>query len=403
MADNMEDQLEHFFANQHAALLAVEIVALLAILGKAADWLVGEAVVLSERSGLPKVVIGATIVSLGTTAPETAVSVLAALNGKPELALGNAVGSVICDTGLILGLAALIRPLKMPRAIVNRQGWLQFAAGWLLVAGCWPWGSGISPFDEAGPGGNMPRWVGFVFLVLLIGYLALSVRWAKAGDGAPTELEEFETDVSAPMWYVLGKLFVAIALVVASSHVLIPAIEVAAERMGIPKGIVAATLVAFGTSLPELVTAITAARKDHGDLAIGNIIGADILNVLFVAGASAAVTPAGLTATPGFFRVLIPGMIVVLIVFRVGVSFSGERMQRPLGAILLLVYVAVMVASFTLLKQDSSGDDKAPNVSRAKSSATATNRLAVARVAKSPPTDGLSTVRLAQVDAFRTR
>jgi len=341
----MDEALKEFFAGQSGWLLAVEIIAILALLGKAADWLVGEAVVLSERSGLPKVIIGATVVSLGTTAPEVAVSVLAALQGKPELALGNAVGSVICDTGLILGIACLIMPLKMPRAIVSRQGWLQFASGWLLVAACWPWATGGNPFEA---GGNLPQKVGFVFLVLLVGYICLSIRWAKTTGGI-TELEEFEKDAAAPMGVVIGKLLASIALVVGASHLLIPAIQEAAARLGVPEGIVAATLVAFGTSLPELVTAITAARKDHGDLAIGNVIGADILNVLFVAGMSAAVTPTGLVASPDFFRVLFPGMLLVLIVFRVVVTFSGDRMQRPFGAILLLVYFAIMVLSYTLL------------------------------------------------------
>ncbi|MCG8450357.1 MAG: hypothetical protein MI725_12375, partial [Pirellulales bacterium] len=120
----MEEQLKEFFAGEPGWMLGIEIVVILAVLGKAADWLVSEAVVLSERSGLPKVIIGATVVSLGTTAPEAAVSVLAALQGRPEVALGNAVGSIICDTGLILGIACLIKPLKMPRKIVDRQGWL---------------------------------------------------------------------------------------------------------------------------------------------------------------------------------------------------------------------------------------------------------------------------------------
>jgi len=342
----MEAELELFFKNQNGWLLAIEIAAILVVLGKAADWLVGEAVVMSERSGLPKVVIGATVVSLGTTAPEVAVSVLAALKGEPGLALGNAVGSVICDTGLILGLAALIKPLKMPRGIVNRQGWLQFAAGWLLIAACWPWTTGGNPFQV---GGNLPQPLGLTFLVLLVGYLALSIRWAKAG-GSVAELEEFEKDSAAPLWLVLVKLLMAITVVVAASHVLIPAIKEAALRLSIPEGIVAATLVAFGTSLPELVTAITAARKDHGDLAIGNIIGADILNILFVAGASAAVTPTGLTASPGFFKVTLPSMVLILLIFRVGVSLSGERLKRPLGALLLLVYVVYLVTSFTFLK-----------------------------------------------------
>jgi len=340
----MDEALKDFFAHQSGWLLVVEIIAILAVLGKAADWLVGEAVVLSERSGLPKVIIGATVVSLGTTAPELAVSVLAALKGQPGMALGNAVGSVICDTGLILGLACLIKPLKMPRAIVNRQGWLQFAAGWLLVAACWPWGGG-SPFEV---GGNLPQKIGFVFLGLLVGYLVMSVRWAKAAGGV-TELEGFEADTAAPMGLIIGKLLVAIGVVVGASHLLIPAIQEAAVRMGVPEGVVAATLVAFGTSLPELVTAITAARKDHGDLAIGNIIGADILNVLFVAGASAALTPDGLAASRDFFRVLLPCMLLVLIVFRVGVTFSGERMKRPFGVALLVAYIVFMVLSFTVI------------------------------------------------------
>ena len=338
----MEAQLEQFFASQTGWLLGLEIIAILAILGKSADWLVGEAVVLSERSGLPKVIIGATIVSLGTTAPETAVSVLAAINGDPGIALGNAVGSIICDTGLILGIACLIMPLKLPRRIVNRQGWLQFAAGWLLVAACWPWGE--NPLQT---GGNLSQIAGFVFVVLLIGYLALSIRWAKEG-GESKELEEFEKDNNAPLALVIVKLFAAIGLVVASSHVLIPAIKEAAERLSVPEAIVAATLIALGTSLPELVTAVTAARKDHGDLAVGNIIGADILNVLFVAGTAAAVTPEGLEALPIFFKLQFPSMLIILLVFRIGVTLSGERLNRTFGFVLFAVYLVYLAMNVTI-------------------------------------------------------
>ncbi len=341
----MEDSLSQFFTDQASWALAGEIVLILAVLGKAADWLVGEAVVLSERSGLPKVIIGATVVSLGTTSPEAAVSVLAALQGSPGLALGNAVGSIICDTGLILGIACLISPPKLPREIVNRQGWLQFAAGVLLVAACWPWGTGANPFRE---GGLLPQAAGVGFVILLIGYLWLSVRWARSST-VTVELEEFEADKSASMFTVISKLVVAIVLVIGASHLLIPAIEVAAKRMGVPPGIVAATLVAFGTSLPELVTAVTASLKGHGDLAVGNIIGADILNVLFVAGLSAAVTSAGLDAENFFFQVHFPSMLVILVVFRIGVFVSGERLSRTFGTILLLAYAVYMVLNYTVV------------------------------------------------------
>lgn len=340
----MKEALEQFFASQNSWVLALEIASILAVLGKAADWLVGEAVVLSERSGLPKVIIGATIVSLGTTAPEAAVSVLAAIQGAPDFALGNAVGSIICDTGLILGVACLILPLKVPQQIVHRQGWLQLAAGCLLIAACWPM-IGVNPFKA---GGNMPQWCGFAFLVLLAGYLAISVRWAKSS-GQVTELEEFEDDSSASIAYVIAKLLVAVAMVVGASFVLVPAITEAALRIGMPQAIVAATVVAFGTSLPELVTAVTAARKDHGDLAIGNIIGADILNVLFVAGLSAAVTPSGLEAPKEFFQVQLPGMLVVLVIFRIGISLSGDRLRRPFGGVLLAVYLLITIVSFAFL------------------------------------------------------
>jgi len=226
----MEHAFESFFQSQSGFFLAVEIVAVLGLLAKGAGWLVGESVVLSERSGLPKVIIGATIVSLGTTMPEAAVSVLAALQGRYELALGNAVGSIICDTGLILGIACLIAAPKLPRAIVNRQGWLQFGAGVLLVAICWPWGQGGNPWQlkPDAPWGHLPQWGGFLFVLLLVGYLWLSVRWARSpsteegsgegsGDGPESgevSLEEWEKDTAAPISLVLVKLLLAIVVVV---------------------------------------------------------------------------------------------------------------------------------------------------------------------------------------------
>ncbi len=339
----MDQALETFYQNQPGFLLCIEIAAILALLAKAADWLVSESVVLSERSGLPKVIIGATIVSLGTTAPEAAVSVLAALQGDPEVSLGNAAGSIICDTGLILGIACLIAAPKLPREIVNRQGWLQLGAGLLLVAMCWPWATGGNPWKV---GGNLPQWGGMLFVLLLVGYLWLSVRWARSSadeGGTPDiSLEEWEADAAAPLTLVVGKLLLAIVLVVGASRMLIPAIGEAALRMNIPSGIVAATLIAFGTSLPELVTAVTASLKGHGDLAIGNVIGADILNVLFVAGVSAAVTPGGLEAPASFFQILFPAMLVVLIVFRIGVMISGDHIKRGFGFVLLAVYAVAM-------------------------------------------------------------
>ena len=337
----MEQWLEHLAAQLHWAPLFLLIAVMLYLLGKGADILIDEAVAISRRWGVPKVLIGATIVSLGTTTPEAAVSVLAAIQGSAELALGNAVGSIICDTGLILGLAALIAPLPLDRAIVNRQGWIQLGAGVLLVAACLPLGSLPTLWTA---GGRLSQSMGVIFLALLVVYLWLSVVWARTDDSVDEEAGA--ADDVHPL-IALFKLIGGVILVVASSTILIPAVREAALRLHIPPGVIAATLVAFGTSLPELVTAVTAARRGHGELAVGNVIGADILNALFVAGAAAAVTPAGLPASPFFFKFLFPAMLAILVVFRAGVFASGASLKRPFGVVLLAVYVVVALLSYT--------------------------------------------------------
>ena len=346
----MEAWLHSFFADLNWTLLGLSIVVCLYVLGRAADVLVDEAVDLSERSKIPKTIIGATVVSLGTTAPEAAVSVLAAIQGAPGLALGNAVGSVICDTGLILGIAALIAPLKLDRTIVNRQGWIQFGAGVALVLACFNW---ADPAATMTLGGTMPQWMGFVFLAALAVYLYKSISWARS-DAAPAEADEYEeSEEHEAIGLTLIKLFAAIAVVVLSAQLLIPAVNEAAIRLSIPESIIAATLVAFGTSLPELVTAVTAARRGHGELAVGNIVGADILNVLFVAGAAASVTPGGLDAGPQFFRVIFPMMLFILLIFRVGIFASGSHMRRPFGWVLLVAYGFYLVANYLFLGSPS--------------------------------------------------
>ena len=337
----MEQWLEHLAAQLHWAPLFLLIAVMLYALGKGADILIDEAVSLSSRWGVPKVLIGATIVSLGTTTPEAAVSVLAAIQGSAELALGNAVGSIICDTGLILGLAALISPLPLDRAIVNRQGWIQLGVGALLVAACLPFGSLPTLWAT---GGRLSQGMGVFFLVLLAIYLWLSVTWARTDESVD---EEAGAGDDANTLIALLKLIGGVFVVVAASTILIPAVREVALRLHIPPGVIAATLVAFGTSLPELVTAVTAARRGHGELAIGNVIGADILNALFVAGAAAAVTPAGLPASPFFFKFLFPAMLTILIVFRIGIFTSGASLKRPFGVVLLAVYAVVTLLSYT--------------------------------------------------------
>lgn len=345
----MEEALAHFFSESHWAVLAAAIALSLLVLGKAADLLVDQAVEFSEALRVPTVVVGATVVSLGTTAPEAAVSVMAAVDGYPGLALGNAVGSVIADTGLILGLACLIAPLRLDPKIVNSQGWIQLGAAALLVALCVPWSAPSRAFSE---GGGLSQAGGFLLLALLGAYLYLSVRWARQ---RRSESEPDPESGHASGWLTSLKLASGLALVVVSAQVVIPGVTEAAIRLAVPESVIAATLVAFGTSLPELVTAVTAARRGRGELAVGNVIGADILNVLFVAGASAAVTEAGLQAGANFFSILFPAMLLILIIFRVGIHVSGEALRRGFGFLLLGAYLAYLALGYHLLPQSVPG------------------------------------------------
>ena len=327
------------------ALVTTIAISVLA-LGKGADVLVEDAVAISLQWGIPSVVVGATVVSLGTTTPEAAVSVLAAVQGESGLALGNAVGSIICDTGLILGIACLISPLPFDRVIAARQGWVQLGCGVLLVVVCLPWMSLGSVFTL---GGLLPQAGGWVFLMMLGLYMSWSVQLARQVREGDRNARDESQNSLRPKMATFVSLTVAVAVVVISSFFLISSATEIAERLEVPPSIIAATLVAFGTSVPELVIVVTATLKGQGELAVGNVIGADILNVLFVAGAAAAVTPGGLVADPHFFALQFPAMLFVLTVFRMGtLTASDDILKRPFGCVLLATYVVVTVVSYLL-------------------------------------------------------
>jgi len=329
-------------------ILLLVIAAALYVLSKGADILVDEAVSLSSRWGVPKILIGATIVSLGTTLPEASVSVAAAFSGTPDIALGNAVGSIICDTSLIIGIAALIRPLPVQKEITNRQGWIHLGSALLLVLIALPWSSIGSGLTQTG---TVPQWSGILFIFLLALYLIWTVLKARGTDiqTLPGEtVPDKELDPS-PTPLLLVKLAFGLALIIISSRLLIPTVEITALRAGIPKSVIAATLVAFGTSLPELSTAVNASRRGHGELAIGNVIGADILNVLFVVGASAAVTPEGLHVPQHFYWFHFPVMLTVVILFRISLLSKTQRVGRIPGFLLLMFYIAFIILSYTVV------------------------------------------------------
>ena len=299
------------------------------ILGKGADILVDEAIGLSIRWGIPKIIIGATIVSLGTTIPEVTVSVFAAINNNPDLALGNAIGSIITNTALILGLAAMVGKLPMDKKALGNQGLIQLLVVALFTIISLPI---ISK-------GVISQNLGFIFLGILALYMVGTLILSK--DSNKEDLNEFE-EIDDPLIMQLAKLVIGVVLVILSSKILIPTVEVTAIRIGIPQSIIAATLVAFGTSLPELVTSITAVRKGHGALAVGNVTGANILNILFVIGGSAAVTKSGLVVSEMFYKLQIPTMVVSIILFTIYSKNKDNIITKIQGFLLLAVYIVYL-------------------------------------------------------------
>ena len=311
-------------------IVALSIVAL----GKGADWLVDAAAELAKELGVSKLIIGATIVSLGTTAPEAAVSVLAAFQGKPGLALGNGIGSVICDSALIFGVACLMARIPLDKSIMNRQGWIQLGSGILLV---------ILAFASRifYPEAVITRTMGVGLMILLVLYIYKSISWARAAGSE----RESDTKISTQQALAcVGMLALGLSLVIISSQFLIGSVSELALRWSVPKAIVAATLVAFGTSLPELVTAVTSIKKGHPELVLGNIIGADILNILFVIGASSLAAP--LPIPDIFFSLHFPVMIAVLILLRCYFSFAKGATSRWMGFPLLAFYIAYVVLQY---------------------------------------------------------
>jgi len=343
----MEALILKYLESFPTLVLMLIIAGTLFTLSKGADILVDEAVQLSVKWGIPKMIIGATIVSLGTTLPEATVSVFAAIKGNPSIALGNAIGSVIANSGLIIGLAALLGKLPVDELVVKRQGKITLGSGILLALVTLPILSSTGQ-------GRVSQWMGLIFLVLLAVYIYFSMKWSKNSGQASSDLEEdpvqeaMEHMGENSAFMLILKLVFGVGLVIISSQVLIPTIKVSAVRIGIPDSVIAATLVAFGTSLPELVTAVTAVRKGHGELAVGNIVGANILNVLFVIGAAAAVTTGGLIVPVNFYKIQIPAMLVILIAFRFFSIQKNREISKVEGLFLMGIYGIATVLSFVI-------------------------------------------------------
>jgi cation:H+ antiporter len=298
--------------------------------------MINGAIALARLTRLPEIIIGATIISLGTTLPEVFVSVTAAWTGNPGLALGNGVGSIICDTGMILGLTCLLARVPVDKYILNRAGFVQLGAATLMVL------LSLHAYYISPEAPTLQRWVGILFLILLVGYLYLSFRWSKENtapntDDDPVGMDNIFRTVVSLVGGLVG-IFIA-------SRILIPSAAEGAIRAGVPQDVVATTLVAFGTSLPELVTAVTAVRKGHPQIMVGNVVGADVLNCLFVVGAATVASP--LHVPPNFFILHFPAMLLILYSFRLFIHMNKDGwFKRIQGAWILGIYFGYLLLQY---------------------------------------------------------
>ncbi len=321
----MDAYIEQLIAPSPWFLLVPLLFGLIFLVGKGADVMLDQAVIMADRWGMSKIIIGATIVSLGTTLPELTVSLFSTLAGRPALAMGNAVGSIICNSGLGLGIIGLLSS-KTYDARPMKSLWLRsLIATLVIVAVGLLCGGVISPI------------LGVALLVALGLHLYMSV---KSKTVAETEGDEDRSDAS---WaQILIKFALGLFVLILSSKVLIPVASTLARSLGIPEHIIAASLVAFGTSLPEMVTVIQSTRKGHGELGLGNIMGANILNLLLVIAASAVVSGKGLLV-PGEFLSLHYPMLFAILAIQGYMILSKKSLTKSIGAIFLGSYIIYII------------------------------------------------------------
>lgn len=292
-----------------------------AMLVKGADWFVDGAAGIAEKFGIPQLVVGLTIVAMGTSAPEAAVSITAALKGTADIAVGNVVGSNILNILIILGLTGFITNVAVQKSTLFCE------IPYML-------GITVALLFMGMHGGSINLVEGIILWVLFIIYLAYLFVMAKKGKQSADESKE-----SRPVWKLLIAAIVGGLVVVWGSNITVDSATALAEIIGLSEKFIGLTIVALGTSLPELVTSVTAAKKGNADIAIGNIVGSNIFNILFVLGTSALIIP--ITFEPGF---VIDSIIAVAAGVLLWIStIKSKKLTRPWGIVMLVCYAAYFV------------------------------------------------------------
>ncbi len=306
------------------------------LLIKGGDWFVDGATGLARRLHVPELIIGATVVSIGTTLPEVLVSATGALKGHSEIAYGNAIGSVICNTALISAITFAIRPCKVDTKSFRVPVLFFFAAAVFYAL-------------NAYIGRYFTRLSGIALLLMFAAYIAYTV-WDGKKNGFGME-EEPDTLEETSLRITLLMLVAGAAGIAVGANLLVDNGTLIAQSLGVPETVIALTFVALGTSLPELVTAITSLTKGHSALSLGNIVGANLFNLVLVSGLSTALSPFAVptgntvAGLPVSLAVDIPVMFFVM-AFMTLPALKRGKLTRPQGIFLLCVYAAFTVFQF---------------------------------------------------------
>lgn len=290
---------------------------------KGADWFVDGASGIADKFGIPQLVIGLTIVAMGTSLPEAAVSISAALKGSAEITIGNVLGSNILNVFIILGVTSVIHTVAVQKTTVKYEIPFTIMITILLAV--------LGLFDN-----TVGRPDGVILWVFMIIYLIYLFRMTKnCIPGEETESEE----KNEPVWKLVLMVVVGAVLIVLGSDVSVDAATALAKIFGMSERIIGLTIVALGTSLPELVTSATAAVKGKADIAVGNIVGSNIFNILFVVGTSALITPV-VYSSDFLADSIVAAAAMALLLWCVA---KKRRLARPAGIIMLLCYVAYFI------------------------------------------------------------
>ena len=308
---------------------------------KGGDWFVDGASALARRFHLPELLIGATVVSIGTTLPEVMVSTMSAVSGHGEIAYGNAIGSVICNSALIAAITIAVRPGKVDPKTLRVPVAFFFAAAAIYCVAAYAMGEFTRP-------------LGFVMLAMFVAYMVANVlQMKKAPAAAEAEAEAENAGEEMSLTKTLVLLVLGAVLIALGANLLVDNGTLIAQALGVPESVIALTFVALGTSLPELVTAITSLAKGHGALSLGNVIGANVFNLVLVSGVSATVAPFTIPQNSMLFGhnaslvLEFPVMFAVMLLLTLPALFKG-RLSRPQGIALLCIYAAFCVVQFTI-------------------------------------------------------